>query len=321
VSEPLVSIVIPLYNKEPWVLQSLETVVRQTYKNWEIILVNDGSTDNSLRIVNNFRKKSSNDWKIITTANSGQCPARNLGISLARGKYVAFLDPDDLWQHNKLEVQVRTLENSPNIVATICPYIIFSENRSKSLRFVNHKTSWSLLKNWLRMTGYGGGTESTGLVRRDALIQIGGFNEQLSTSAGLLLTLELSKLGQIDITNGTFMAYRIYTGQWHGDTNQLQQDVETIRNLLLKSGFTVPSKLKNWHDAYFRINAFRRNEQKLRDFCRILFSEPDKFFRLVMIICLIWRNFQAHLRSILFYRNASQSRNEIDSFLFPKDMK
>lgn len=320
-SDPLVSVVIPLYNKGPWVLQSLKTVVSQTYRNWEIILVNDGSTDNSLEIVNDFMKQSSNNWTVVTTGNSGQCSARNLGISLSKGKYVAFLDPDDLWQHNKLAVQVRVLESSPSVVATICPYLIFSENHSKSLRFVNHKSSGILLRNWLRMTGYGGGTESTGLVRRDALVQVGGFNEELSTSAGLLLTLELSKLGQIDITNGTFMAYRIYTGQWHGNTNQLQQDVEIIRNLLSQGGFNFSRKLKNWHDAYFRINAFRNNKGKFKDFCRILFSEPDKFFRLAMIICLIWRNLKAQLLSFRFYRGTNQSRNEIDSFLFPKDIK
>lgn len=320
-TDPLVSIVIPLYNKEPWVLQSLETVINQTYQNWEIILVNDGSTDNSLRIVNEFVGQNRSNWKIITIANSGQCTARNLGISQAKGKYVAFLDPDDLWQYNKLEVQVHILENSPDIVATLCPYLIFSDSRGKSLRLVNHKSSSSLLRNWLRMTGYGGGTESTGLVRREALNQVGGFNELLSTSAGLLLTLELSKLGQINITNGTFMAYRIYTGQWHGNTHQLQQDVETIRDLLAQKGFIVPRKLKNWHNAYFRINEFRNNEEKFRDFCRILFSEPDKFFRLAMITCLIWRNFQARIRSIRFYRCANQSRNEMDSFLFPKDVK
>lgn len=320
-SDPLVSVVIPLFNKEKWVSQSLESVVRQSYRNWEIIVINDGSTDNSIKIVEELSKQSSNSWKLITTKNSGQCSARNLGISLAKGKYVAFLDPDDLWEDHKLEIQVHILEESPNIVATLSPYIIFSENPTNSIRVVDHKSSQSLLKNWLKMTGYGGGTESTGLIRRDALNQIGGFNLELSTSAGLLLTLELSKLGQLDITKGTFMAYRISTGQWHGNTGQLKQDVEKIRSLLSQKGFIVTRNLKHWQDAYFRIHTLRNNENKLWDLGSILFVEPFKLFRIAMILHLVWRNLLARLRIIYFFNGTSQSRKRISSFLFPNDIK
>ncbi len=320
-SEPLVSIVIPLYNKEPWVLQSLNSVVRQTYRNWEVIVINDGSTDNSLEIVDEFSKQSPNSWTIVTTVNSGQCSARNLGISLAKGKYIAFLDPDDLWEDHKLEFQVDTLERSLNTVATISPYIIFSENRKKPIRIVYHRSSQSLLRNWLRMTGYGGGTESTGLIRRDSLNQIGGFNQSLSTSAGLLLTLELSRLGQIDFTRGTFMAYRIYTGQWHGNTSQLKLDVEKIRDLLVQSGFIVTGNLKQWHDAYFRINELRNSDRKILDLARILFVEKSQFFRVAMIICLVWRNFQARFRLVYSNRSVNHPRKRITSFLFPIDHK
>ncbi len=318
---PLVSIVVPLYNKAPWVLQSLNSVMNQTYKNWEIILINDGSTDGGLEIVNSFKKENPNLWTIITIENSGQCAARNLGISISKGKYVAFLDPDDLWEEHKLEFQVNTLEKSPSAVATVCPYVIFFENNKKSLRVVAHRSISSLLKNWLRMTGYGGGTESTGLIRRDALNQLGGFNLELSTSAGLLLTIQLSRLGDIEISRGTYMAYRIHTGQWHGNINQLQMDVERIREIVNENCISNSKNLRNWHDSYFRIHDFRSNDRRILNLVRILLFEPLKFYRLWMVLRLLTRNLLAHVRKFYSRKATGHSLNSILSFLFPNDFK
>lgn len=105
--EDLVSIVVPVYNSEKFIDQTIETVKKQTYNNWELLLVNDCSTDKSKEII---IKKIKNDDRIKLLElekNSGAAIARNKGIENARGKYIVFLDADDLWNEKKLEKQVK----------------------------------------------------------------------------------------------------------------------------------------------------------------------------------------------------------------------
>lgn len=92
--DPLVSVIIPVYNVEPYLRECLESVFKQTYRHIEIIAVNDGSTDNSLEILKKFAQQHDN-MKIIDQKNQGNSVARNNGLEIARGKYIYFLDADD----------------------------------------------------------------------------------------------------------------------------------------------------------------------------------------------------------------------------------
>lgn len=112
-SVPLVSVVIPLYNAENYIEETLLSIADQTYSNYEVIVVDNASTDSSLDIVNKVAKKFNNMTIITCSSNSGG-PAnpRNLGIQAANGKYVAFLDSDDVWYPDKLEKQVDIMNKS-----------------------------------------------------------------------------------------------------------------------------------------------------------------------------------------------------------------
>lgn len=92
--KPKVSIIIPIYNVEKYLKECLDSIINQTLKNLEFICINDGSTDNSLNILNSFAEKDSR-FVIITQENQGQGIARNKGIELAKGEFIAFVDPDD----------------------------------------------------------------------------------------------------------------------------------------------------------------------------------------------------------------------------------
>lgn len=102
----LVSIIIPVYNSEKFIKETIKTVQNQTYKNWELILVNDCSTDNSKKIIEEEIKKDNKIKLINLKENSGVAIARNTGIDNAKGKYIAFLDSDDLWNEEKLKKQI-----------------------------------------------------------------------------------------------------------------------------------------------------------------------------------------------------------------------
>ncbi len=110
-NEPLVSIIIPVYNAEKYIDETIHSVINQTYKNWELLLIDNCSTDSSL---NKLYEYESNTVRVFKTNFNSGGPAvpRNLGIQHARGKYLAFLDADDLWEPQKLEVQLQYLQSN-----------------------------------------------------------------------------------------------------------------------------------------------------------------------------------------------------------------
>lgn len=108
--EDLISIIVPVYNAEKFLIDTIKTVEEQTYKNWELIFVNDYSKDNSIQIIEEKIKENHRIKLINLKQNSGAAIARNTGIGIAKGKYIAFLDADDLWEKEKLEKQISFME-------------------------------------------------------------------------------------------------------------------------------------------------------------------------------------------------------------------
>ena len=106
----MVSVIIPTYNREKTILKSINSVLKQTYKDIEVIIVDDCSTDNTEEIIKNIDDKRIIYYKL--KENSGACVARNKGIDLAKGEFIAFQDSDDEWNKNKLEIQMKHLKNS-----------------------------------------------------------------------------------------------------------------------------------------------------------------------------------------------------------------
>ncbi|WP_421663844.1 glycosyltransferase family 2 protein [Lysinibacillus telephonicus] len=114
----LVSIIMPAYNAEKFISQSIESIIRQTYDNWELIIINDCSKDSTLQICESFSKKDSRIRLITLSKNGGISNARNRGILESKGEYIAFLDSDDLWKEKKLEKQLKFMEK--NDIAFSC---------------------------------------------------------------------------------------------------------------------------------------------------------------------------------------------------------
>lgn len=110
--EPLVSIITPVYNGSETIKKTTESVLNQTYKNFEMIIVDDASDDDTDKIVKKYEKKD-NRIKLVTLSKKGGASvARNIAISEAKGKYIAFLDGDDLWKKDKLEKQIKFMEEN-----------------------------------------------------------------------------------------------------------------------------------------------------------------------------------------------------------------
>lgn len=130
----LISIVIPVYNREQFILECLESVTKQNYRPLEIIIVDDGSTDKSLEIINDFIESTiENDLriKIIKQINSGAPTARNAGLKIANGEFIQFLDSDDLLLPDKLSSQVSAFKPETNIVYSKAQFFIDSPKNIK----------------------------------------------------------------------------------------------------------------------------------------------------------------------------------------------
>ena len=107
---PLVSILIPSYNSEKWIKSTIESALSQTWKNKEVIVVDDGSTDNTYNIVKQYESKI---LKVITQSNSGACVARNKAFSIAQGDFIQWLDADDILAPDKIELQLTNIDQNP----------------------------------------------------------------------------------------------------------------------------------------------------------------------------------------------------------------
>ena len=125
-----VSIIVPMYNAEKFIGKTIESVLAQTYQNWEMLIMNDVSTDNSLAIVSVYAKKDERIKIVNTEKNVGVVKGRNFLIDLASGKYIAFLDADDYWHNEKLEKQIKFMKEK-NASISCTEYTRVKENEEK----------------------------------------------------------------------------------------------------------------------------------------------------------------------------------------------
>lgn len=147
---PLVSIIMPCYNAERYIAQSIESVLAQTYQNWELLITDDGSTDRSVDIVSRYSKHDDRINVLVPDEHSGIARARNLSISRSKGRFVAFLDSDDIWKRDKLEKQVNfMLEN--NVAFTYSSYEIIDVQGKLKKKIVKDAGVMSY-KKYLRNT-------------------------------------------------------------------------------------------------------------------------------------------------------------------------
>jgi glycosyltransferase involved in cell wall biosynthesis len=231
VDESLVSVVIPLFNKQSYISSTLQSVIDQDYETIELILIDDGSTDRGYELACDILKENQSRFKRVITiskTNQGQTAARNAGIAQASGEYVALLDADDVWAPMKLRKQVEVLDLNPAINLVLCNYMILFTNiwrtKAVSLRPLDKK-----IRSWLLTTGYGAGLESTGLIRRTSFRSEHIFDPALQMCGGLDLTFRMVEEKSVLCLKEYLCGYRIVGGGWHANKEDL---LKSFRHLL-----------------------------------------------------------------------------------------
>lgn len=215
-SLPLVSVVIPTFNRANIVTNAIESVLNQTYKNTEIIIVDDGSTDNTRELLLTYKDKI----RYVNKTNGGASSARNLGIKQARGEYIAFLDSDDIWLPTKIEKQINVIKenNDMGIVITEIEFIgeAGRRNYSRFRRILPY--DGFMFEHFLKNPQI---TCSCILIRKNILDKVGVFDESLNTGEDIDLMLRILSIFKIAVIEEPLVFYlkksdslsrRLFTG-------------------------------------------------------------------------------------------------------------
>jgi len=223
---PAVSVIIPTYNRAHLVGRAIRSVLNQTYQDFEIIVVDDGSTDNTEEVVKSF-----NDPRIRYIRhekNRGGSAARNTGIRAARGEYIAFLDSDDEWLPTKLEKQIELLETAPAIGAVYSGYVVIQEGRP--LELYRPKRAGNLYPDLLIYNFTG--PCSTYVIRRECLKAVGYFDVNLPSHQDYDLWIRISKRYSIGYVPDILVRWHRHFGESIG--GNVVSQLEGLQRLIEK---------------------------------------------------------------------------------------
>jgi len=259
---PLVSIIIPVFNCENYLSECIESAINQTYLNKEIIIINDGSTDNSLVVAEKF--KSSN-VKIYSQKNRGASAARNFGLQKAKGSYIQFLDSDDLISSNKINSQVTLLSSCNNKIA-VCNTVHFHNyDNFKDLSTSAYEEDYIyncedpitfLIKLWGGINGKGSMIQPNAWLTPKKLIdKVGKWNEELTQDddGEFFCRILLNSDGVIKCNN-SYNYYRKHTSLLNLSSNKKYKDVKSLinsslskKNELFKRSESIHAKMAIQH--------------------------------------------------------------------------
>ena len=195
----LVTVIIPAYNAEKTIIRCMRSVLNQTYKKIEVIIIDDGSSDDTFGKIEKFIKKNQLNWILISRENKGVSYTRNEGIKLSKGDYIAFLDSDDYWYNEKLEKQIDLIETYH---ARIVGSNIENRNSKSSSNFYSQYDLRDMLLSNRLFT-------STVLLEKKIFQEVGYFNEDMLYSEDYNLWLRIATKNKIYVINEPLIHYEL----------------------------------------------------------------------------------------------------------------
>ncbi len=306
---PLISVIIPTYNHEDFISKAIDSVLDQTYKDLEIIVVDDGSTDNTRYVIKKYDEKV----KYIFQANRGLASARNTGILASKGEFIAFLDADDIWLPSKLELQIELMLKAGSIGAVGCAGYFLDRRERIIGRFgVQNRTSKEKLLNKLSTNNIVNAGGSAILVRRECFEKVGLFDEGLTAVEDWDMWLRIAVLYEIKFVQERLVKIRMRSESMSAPKNagiMLQNELKVLNRFFstdaMKNRWALKTRSfsyrysraawaflasKNIHNARrcvlksIQINPFYflSNRRRLGLFVRIIFG--DRAFNLAKSI-------------------------------------
>ncbi|MCF6216336.1 MAG: glycosyltransferase [Emcibacter sp.] len=247
----LVSIIMAAYNAEKTIAETVESLLAQTYPYKEIIITNDGSTDNTPRILDRFSEQHPNIIKIIHQKNMGQSIARNASIAATSGAFVAFMDADDIWAENKIERQVQYFSDHPEISMIYTEGMTIDEKGNKlnafncSKEFTGNCFETLFLNNDI--------IGSSVMVRKAVLDKVGTFTPYLRACENWELWTRISREHQIDFIDEELAYYRQHDSNMSQNIDwMIENRLKAIRHNHAQYKDIVANEGALTNEAYFR---------------------------------------------------------------------
>jgi len=258
---PLVTIIIPVFNSKSYILAAIESVLAQTYSNWELIIVNDGSTDESEMVIKEISDKR---IRYVFQSNCGVSNARNVGLRLMRGQYFCFLDSDDVLPNNSIESRLMVFNDTIDFVDGAVE--IFDETMTNQLGYWIPKAQGEVMHNLIRLDGkcfFG----PTWMVKRKQSVTY-KMDETLRYGEDLIFFISISKYGRYGYTSDSILRYRRHRLSAMQNIRGLAKGYTSMREILLNQ---FRSDFGYWSRIIFSIKTrkiiflefFNRREYKL----------------------------------------------------------
>ena len=201
---PLVSVVIPVFNGEKTIQETIESVLNQTLTDFELLVINDGSQDGTLEIVERIPDSR---IQVFSYPNAGQSTSRNRGIEIAKGGYISFIDADDLWTPDKLEAQLQALQANPK-AGVAYSWTDWIDESSQLLGKGSYNTEQGEVFTKLLLNDFVANGSNV-LIRRDALTEVGGFDPSVTPAEDWDLWLRLAARYEFVAVRSPQILYRI----------------------------------------------------------------------------------------------------------------
>lgn len=257
----LVSIIMPVHNGQKFITKSIESVLEQSYENWELIIVNDGSTDLTEEIVIKFQNLT-NKVKYFYKVNEGQVKATNFGILKSNGDYVAFLDSDDLWESDKLNKQVNFISKNKNIDFLYAKYNSIDEY-GNLLSTNNSHGSLNHHEDLLKRCFIG---RLTVMVKKSILVELDLFDEFLHSTDDWDMWIRISKKFQLSFLDEVVASYRIHPQSMSKNSYNQLLNVSKVYAKHVFSNSELNKQFKNdvkWIELKIYLSSFL-NEKKFQ---------------------------------------------------------
>jgi len=256
---PTISVIIPAYNAEDTIQETIDSVLKQTFTDFELIVVNDGSQDSTLETVSSI---SDSRIRVFSYSNAGVSAARNRGISEARGEYISFIDADDLWTPDKLETQLAALQANPQ-AAVAYSWTDWIDESGQFLRLGSHiKLHGNVLSQLLLKDFVGSG--SNPLIRKQALTQVGGFNESLKPAADWDMWLRLAAKYEFVNVPSAQILYRVAPNSMSSNIWQMEaESLEIIDRAFAQTPEFLPDLKKQVIGERYKYLTIKAVEGKL----------------------------------------------------------
>jgi glycosyltransferase involved in cell wall biosynthesis len=244
---PQISVIIPVYNAEKTIRETINSVLNQTLSDFELIVINDGSTDSTLEII---QSTQDHRLKVFSYPNAGLPVSRNRGFYHSVGEFIAFLDADDLWTADKLEAQLIALRTNPK-AAVAYSWTDLIDESGQFLRECCHITENGDVYAKLLLTCFVA-SGSNPLIRRQAFVEVGGFDESIAASQDFDLYLRLAARYHYAAVPSPQVLYRISTNSMSTNIRRLESTSLLVRERAFnQASQSLPQHLKRHSIANF----------------------------------------------------------------------